>query len=202
MGVTRRAHELFGYRLDAHDGIAGRVHDLYFDDRRWLVRYLVVDVRHGLASRRVLISPVCVRGTAADARRFDVALSREQVRRGPDVDTDRPVSRQHEIALHEHYGIPFYWTHGEDATPRGGADPHLRSMRAVRGYIVFAGDSALGHVEDFLVDCGAWEVSDVVVARRRWMAGPRQAVPVGAIARVSWVGKAVYLDGRAVVQTA
>src|SRR2546422_526794 len=142
MGATKRAHGLFGYRLGARDGIAGHVHDLYFDDRRWLVRYLVVDVRHGLASRRVLISPVCVRATDADARRFDVALSREQIRFGPDVDTDRPVSRQHEIALHEYYGIASYWTHA-DETPRGGADPHLRSMRAVRGYTVIGGDRAV-----------------------------------------------------------
>ena len=202
MGATKRAHDLFGYRLGARDGSAGHVHDLYFDDRRWLVRYLVVDVRHGLASRRVLISPVCVRGVDADTRRFDLTLSRDQIRFGPDVDSDRPVSRQHEIALHEYYGIPFYWTHGDDATPRGGADPHLRSMRAVSGYTVIGGDTAVGHVADFLVDCGAWAVSDVVVARRRWMAGPRQAVPVGAIARVSWVGKAVYLDSHAAVRTA
>src|SRR5438093_13557680 len=64
MGATKRAHDLFGYRLGARDGSAGHVHDLYFDDRRWLVRYLVVDVRHGLASRRVLISPsACVAWT-------------------------------------------------------------------------------------------------------------------------------------------
>jgi len=38
--------------LHAADGDIGRVHDLYFDDRRWTVRYLVVDTRHWLPGRR------------------------------------------------------------------------------------------------------------------------------------------------------
>ena len=183
MGHLERAHHLSTYRLDATDGVAGRVHDLYFDDRRWLVRYLVVDVHHALSSRRVLISPVCVRSTDAGSRRFTVSLTREQIRRSPDVDADRPVSRQHEVMLHE-------------------ADPHLRSMRAIRGYTVIGRDAAVGHVDDFLVDCGAWTVSDVLIARRQWLAGTRRCLPVSAIGRVSWVGKAVYLDTAAVGQTA
>ena len=201
MAHTERAHVLSAYRVAAADGVAGRVHDLYFDDRRWLVRYLVVDVRHALSSRRVLISPVCVRATNPAARRFIVSLTREQIRRSPDVDADQPVSRQHEVALHEYYRLPFYWTDEhplESRTP----DPHLRSMRAIRGYTVIGRDAAMGHVDDFLVDCAAWAVTDVLIARRHWLVGPRRCLPVSAIERVSWVGKAVYLDSAAVAQSA
>src|ERR1043166_5193168 len=102
------AHELSGYPLVAADGIIGRVRDLYIDDRRWVVRYLVVELRHGLTTRRVLVSPVCVRAVDTEAARIEVSLSREQILHSPDVDADRPVSRQHEVALHEYYGIPFY----------------------------------------------------------------------------------------------
>jgi hypothetical protein len=201
MGHTERAHTLSTYRVDAADGVAGRVHDLYFDDRRWVIRYLVVDVRHALASRRVLISPVCVRDTDHAARRFTVSLTREQIRRSPDVDADKPVSRRHEVALHEYYNLPFYWKDEHPLDAYAG-DPHLRSMRAIRDYTVIGRDTAIGHVEDFLVDCGAWTVSGVVIARRHWLAGPRRRLPIDAIARVSWVGKAVYLDAAAVSQPA
>jgi len=201
MGHLERAHHLSTYRLDTTDGVAGRVHDLYFDDRRWLVRYLVVDVHHALSSRRVLISPVCVRSTDAGSRRFTVSLTREQIRRSPGVDADRPVSRQHEVMLHEYYRLPFYWKDEHPLDTRT-ADPHLRSMRAIRGYAVIGRDAAVGHVDDFLVDCGAWTVSDVLIARRQWLAGTRRCLPVSAIGRVSWVGKAVYLDTAAVGQTA
>jgi len=201
MGQTQRAHDLFKYRVAARDGVAGHVHDLLFDDRRWQVRYLVVDVHQGLSRRQVLISPICVRDADPVQRRLEVSLAREQIRRGPGVEADRPVSRQHEVALHEYYGIPFYWT-VDGSAPGGGGDPHLQSMRAVRGYTVIARDAAAGHVVDFLVDCDGWTVSDVVVARHHWLAGPRLVLPVGAVEHVSWLGKVVYLDAEALGRTA
>ena len=59
--MLRRVDELLGFRIHAADGDIGRVHDLYFDDQRWTVRYLVVDTRHWLPGRRVLLSPAAVR---------------------------------------------------------------------------------------------------------------------------------------------
>jgi hypothetical protein len=100
--LTRSARDLFGYGLHARDGALGRVHDLYFDDRRWIVRYVVVDLHRWRPGRRVLISPVCVRHVDARRRQLDVSLDLDHIRRAPDVDADRPVSRQHEIALHEY----------------------------------------------------------------------------------------------------
>jgi uncharacterized protein YrrD len=193
MEITHLAHQLWGYHLVTRDGPVGRVRDLYVDDRRWVVRYLVVELRHALASRRVLISPVCVRAVDTDARCLEVSLVREQVRHAPDVDDDRPVSRQHEIALHEYYGIPFYWT-DEDPAAAQPADPHLRSVRAVRGYSVIGRDAAIGHVEDFVIDVVGWRVSGMVVARRHWLSGPRHTLAVADITRISWLGKAVYVD--------
>jgi hypothetical protein len=187
---TRSAHELFGYRLHARDGSLGHVHDLFFDDRRWIVRYVVVDLHRWRPGRRVLISPVCVRHADTRRRRLDVSLGLDQIRRAPGVDADRPVSRQHEIALHEYYGIPWYWA---DEPPAASDDPHLRSMRAVRGYTAATRDAAVGHVMDFLIDSG-WTVVALVVARRVWLSAPRRFVSVGTVMRVSWLGKTVYLD--------
>ena len=38
-----------------------------------------------------------------------VSITKEQVRNSPDVDTERPVSRQHEMAYTGYYGYPYYW---------------------------------------------------------------------------------------------
>lgn len=187
------AHELSGLALLARDAGVGRVRDLYIDDRGWNVRYLVAEVRHGMASRRILVSPVCVTAVDVPAGRVQVSLTRDQLWRGPDVHTDRPVSRQHEIALHEYFGLPFYWS-GEEPTVERAGDPHLRSVRAVRGYTVIAGDTAIGHVGDFTIDVAQWRVAGIAVRQRRWLSGPRQSLPVGAIRSVSWIGKAVYVE--------
>ena len=49
--------KLSGCRILAVDGEAGRVRDVYLDDDRWVVRYLVVDSSDWLSEHSVLISP-------------------------------------------------------------------------------------------------------------------------------------------------
>ena len=153
------AHELFECHLRAVDGEVGRVRDLYLDDRRWTARYLVVDTGRWLRGRRVLVSPASV--LVADGRRryLRVNLTRSEVLGGPDVDVERPVSRQHEIAFHEYYGIPFYWSHDHVLESTKGGDPHLRSVRAITVYTVRSGDTVVGHYKP---------EADPTEAKRHW----------------------------------
>lgn len=107
--MLRNLKDLEGYALRATDGDIGAVKDFYFDDERWVVRYLVVKTGHWLDSRQVLISPVSI-GTPDHADKvLPVSISREQVGNSPDIDTDKPVSRQHEIDTLGYYGYPAYW---------------------------------------------------------------------------------------------
>lgn len=47
--------------IGAADGEIGRVEDVYFDDEKWTVRYLIVDTGTWLSGRNVLVSPMSVR---------------------------------------------------------------------------------------------------------------------------------------------
>lgn len=59
------------------DGNLGSVGDVYFDDRSWAVRYLVVEAGTGLPSGRAFVPPVAVR--SSDSTTLRVALSKKQV---------------------------------------------------------------------------------------------------------------------------
>ena len=107
--MSSLASELIGRTVAATDGEVGRIADLFFDDERWAVRFLVVDTGGWLASRQVLLSPASVVAEAPAVGPLPVALVREQVERSPDVDTQKPVSRQYEIAHALHYGYDTYW---------------------------------------------------------------------------------------------
>jgi sporulation protein YlmC with PRC-barrel domain len=111
--MLRPATEIRGLTIHATDGEIGSVQDLFFDDDRWTVRYVVVDTGTLLPGRRVLVSPLAVTGADWDARRLDVRLTRAQVGDSPDIETERPVSRQEqrrqERAYHDYYGWPYYW---------------------------------------------------------------------------------------------
>jgi len=107
--MLRNLNDLHGYALRATDGDVGTVKDFYFDDDRWVVRYLVVETGTWLSSRKVLISPVSLGVPDHDAQVVPVSISREQVKNSPDIDTDKPVSRQHEADYLGYYGYPVYW---------------------------------------------------------------------------------------------
>lgn len=107
--MLRNLNDLRGYALRASDGDVGTVKDFYFDDDHWAVRYLIVETGSWLSSRKVLISPVSIGTPDHDQKVLPVSITREQVRSSPDIDTDKPVSRQHEVDYLGYYGYPVYW---------------------------------------------------------------------------------------------
>lgn len=111
--MLRDLKDLKDYAIEATDGDVGRVKDCYFDDQSWTVRYLVVETGNWLASRKVLISPLSVQQPNWADKTLPVSITKEQVKASPDIDTEKPVSRQHESLFLGFYGYPMYW--GTDA---------------------------------------------------------------------------------------
>lgn len=107
--MLRSVKDLENYAIGATDGPVGHVKDCYFDDDTWVVRYLVVDTGTWLMSRQVLITPMSIRHANWADRLLPVTLTREQVKNSPNIDTDKPVSRQHETDYLGYYGYPSYW---------------------------------------------------------------------------------------------
>jgi hypothetical protein len=123
--------ELKGCSLRATDGSLGSVHDMLFDDSHWTVRWLVVDTAW-LFGRRVLIAPQALGHPDALAREFPVALTKEQIRNAPDVNTDLPVNRQHEADLYSYYGYGPHWTTMDNALIAGGGRGDIAAAHAAR----------------------------------------------------------------------
>ena len=119
--MLRNVQDLEGYAIGATDGAIGHVKDFYFDDKTWVIRYLVVETGSWLSSRKVLISPVAISHPDWTARMLPVQITREQVKNSPNIDTAKPVSRQNEVDYLAYYGYPYYWggagLWGEEAYP-------------------------------------------------------------------------------------
>ena len=121
--MLRSMNDLQDYAIHATDGTIGHVKDFYFDDQAWVVRYLVVETGTWLASRKVLISPIAIGSPNWSERILPVSITKEQVKRCPAIDTDKPVSRQHEMRYLGYYGYPYYW--GGAGLWGGGAYPGM-----------------------------------------------------------------------------
>jgi len=192
--MLKRVRELIGCAIVATDGEIGRVHDVFFDDRRWGVRYLAVHTGHWAASRRVLIRLASVARIKWPRRRVEVALTRQQVQKSPGVDTHRPIERQLEVPLYQYSGFPY----GAGDRPEGSAAPdyeqHLHSARAVIGYAVHAVDGEVGYVEDFLMDEPSGAVRYLIVDSRHWWPGKRVLLAAERIRWVSGMERGVHVD--------
>ena len=107
--MLRRFGDLRSYTIGATDGDIGTVDDVYLDDLSWTVRYVVADTGGWLSGRKVLLSPASLRGIDGPGGRVLSNLTRRQVEASPSIDTQKPVSRQHEAELLSYYGYSPYW---------------------------------------------------------------------------------------------
>jgi sporulation protein YlmC with PRC-barrel domain len=213
--MLKGVRELQGTPISATDGEIGSVDDIYFDDTGWTVRYLVVDTGRWLPGRKVLISPMAVRGKGGSGgATVPVALTKSQVENSPSVDTELPVNRQYEVEYSRYYGYPFYWSgpyrwgavrYPDDLTAtdpgpvstgpiESGGDPHLRSARDVMEYYIEATDGDIGHVEDLLLDDREWAIRYLVVDTRNWWPGKKVLISPDWIGRVRWEDSRVHVD--------
>jgi hypothetical protein len=91
-----------GFEVDDAAGAkVGIVHGHYVDAKSGEPSWLVVAV----GRRRSKLIAVPIADTAAAAGRVWTAHGREVLRSAPGVDPTRPLLREHELAICEHYGI-------------------------------------------------------------------------------------------------
>ena len=220
--MKRTIKDLMGFTMGATDGEIGKVKDFYFDDVTWTIRYLVVETGSWLSNRKVLISPEALLQVDWANETFPVNLTKEQIKKSPDVDTDQPVSRQHEMKLNAYYPWTNYWGGGilagglgatgmmmprssvpmeegvknskntPDAEPEG--DPHLRSAKNVQGYTIHALDDTIGDVEDFIVDDSNWTINYVLVDTGKWFTGKKVIISPDLIKEINWATSAVIVN--------
>ena len=208
---------LTGASVTATDGVIGHVRAAFFDDQHWTIRFVVVDCGSWLSEREVLISPYAIHQPLGSGDNVDVSLTQAQVKGSPDVDTQQPVSRQHEIENLRYYAYPAYWegdsmwglstypmlpptlTPAEVATADAAqaqaaqsADVHLRSSAVVIGYDIQASDDSIGHVQDLIFDDESWAIRYLVVDTRNWWPGGKKVlIATRWIDRIDWASSTV-----------
>ena len=194
---------LTGSPVVATDGEMGSVRTFLFDDQSWKVRYLVVDVGNWLKRRDVVLPITALEKPNWANKTFCAHLTKDQVRNSPDVDTEEPVSRQQEIAMHDYFGPLACWVDSEfgfPSMPTGMKYPvhaaevlHLRSTSHMLGYQVWATDGDFGILEGFVMDEASWHLGYLDVKSGDWLQNRSVLVPTRWIQSVSWADFRVNL---------
>ncbi len=215
--MLRRASALTGSAIEASDGEIGAIADFLFDDRSWVVRWLVVDAGKWLTTRKVLLHPQAIAMADFDRRKLVVALTRAQVQGSPRLAEHEPVSMQMERHLYDYYGWePLSLTNAFGANPiaskfsapplfvfppqdeiaavAADCDPHLRSFEAITGYHILASDGAIGAVEDLMIDDASWGLRYLVVDTGHWWSGKQVLIALHAVQDITWADRQIRVD--------
>jgi PRC-barrel domain len=195
---------LIGSSVIASDGEIGTVRNFLFDGLSWTIHYLVVDVGTWFKRRDVVLPIAAVDPPDWVQKTFHVQLTREQVGNSPDVDTEKPVSRQQAIAMEEYFGKLTMWA----STQLGGGaqiptgmkyplhtkeDPHLRSAWDLIDYKVWATDGEVGCLKGLIMDEHSWHLGYLDVKTGDWLHGRSMLIPTRWAKSISWANLRINL---------
>ena len=206
--------ETYGRTLTAQDGEIGQIKDFFFDDKTWVIRYLVVDTGAWLPGRLVLLTPHALGKWDPYGKTLHVNLNKLQIEKSPPIETHAPISREYELEYYRYYGLPNYWE-GAGMWGLGGfpamlpppstesqtfpphthrADKHLQSARAVESYQIHEVDGMLGKVSGFKVDDKSWAIREVLVEAGHWYSGKQILLRTNQIERISYAESTVFVS--------
>jgi uncharacterized protein YrrD len=216
--MKRKIKSLIGYTIQATDGEIGKVKEFYFDDRTWKIRYLIVETGSWLFGRKILLSPQSLLTPDWEKHTFPVNLTMAQIKDSPEIDTDKPISRQHEMDLYGYYPWGnYYWGNGmgvgsmgmsyaasinqaaqkeadKSVADKSDEDTYLRSTDEVIGYNIKAADGEIGDVEDFIINDKTWAIDFMEVDTGNWFPGKKVLVSPKWIREINWKNSSVIVN--------
>jgi hypothetical protein len=210
--MIRSLGNLVGYSVQTRDDGKYKLCDVLFDDRRWVVRHLVVGSHDWLMGRKILVSLRSIEEIDPARRVVIVRTSVQELEEGPEMESDCPVSRQKDLEFKGQYGwvasmygvgvqaIPFaphFYSTENDGTISAmleRADPHCRSVRVVGGYSVTDEHHEIGAVEAVMADDCTWKVHSLLVRLHGLRRTPYLLFSVHQVREVSWENRCVIVS--------
>ncbi|MFP4416268.1 MAG: PRC-barrel domain-containing protein [Fibrobacterota bacterium] len=211
--MAQSLRKIIGFTLEAIDGKAGKVQDVYFDDVYWQIHYLIIQTGGILEMKQVIIPPHAIDKVDWEKKILYASLSKEKVKSSPDPDTRKTVSRMHEIAMFRYHQWPYYWANkteppksqeisdiltDEEKRVRelvedSSTHVHLRSLREVLGYHVEVNQRKDGQVHDFIIDEKRWTVCVLEVGSGGWFSHSIHSYDKEQVDMISWMKKKIML---------
>jgi sporulation protein YlmC with PRC-barrel domain len=162
--------ELVGFSIQAKDGQIGKVSDFYFDEKEWIVRYLIDKTGSWFSRRLVVISPASIEKIDIEKKEIMTSLTRSQVENSPRIDLGKPLAQDEEQQVVNYYHWPDYksltkeWMMQRDiAADKNSTGPNLHSSQTVTGYHIITREEELGFVENMIVDEKTWMIRYLVI---------------------------------------
>lgn len=181
--------KIIGYKMLATDGVIGECKDFLFEDRPWVIRYLVAKPNDWLFGRKVLLPLTALSRPEWKTQLLHVNLTKFQIEKSPPLSEDEPVSREYEKQSFLYYGWPAYWEHSLPDEPAG--ESKLRSVNEVTGYTVLGMDKQIGQILDMIIEDEIWAIRYLAVKTVREFGEKMILLAPQWVQSVDWLNQAV-----------
>lgn len=213
-----RYTKLTDFEVFTEEEKLGEIHDIYFEDGDWQVRYAIIESGDWLLGERVIIAMEALGKPNWEDKRIVADVSREDIESRPKIDFAKPVSRERLSELHQHYQwAPIMPSSAPPGSPIVGPYPilpptadiserrklldqaeegegSLRSAQEVAGYEVECENDCIGSVEDFFIEEDGWIIRYLLIDIRRWIKERRVIVSPEWVSEIDWLGEEIEVD--------
>jgi hypothetical protein len=159
----------------------GKLQDFFFDEERWVIRYVEADQGKIFPNKKVLIPRALLDAPDWENKKFNVSLTRDDFDKCPSTEENKPVSQAYETRLLSHLQMQNYWAVAPPA-PTGmtfpmrpiappetqikeeDIDTKLRSFNEILGYTVNTTDGNHHRLSDIIVDDEDWQILYMVIS--------------------------------------
>jgi sporulation protein YlmC with PRC-barrel domain len=220
MDMFQSLRQMTGYTVRSKDGQQiGTVSDFLFDDMRWVIRYMAVDTNSDMGGKRVLLSPVVISKLDQDRRSISIQVESDQIAASPATGSSDPVTRQHEVQIHEFYRWPAYWEEAAEVPPveagmsgwpvtemmteveaqrkeqgKGKQNPSIRSLEGTFGFTVQSRDGEdAGTLHDLIVHEQNWRISYMIVSTDGILPGRKVVLSPASVVEFDWENEVLVL---------
>jgi hypothetical protein len=182
--MLRGVHKLHGFTIHATDGEIGKIIDFYIDCSDWKIHYAIVKLGGLFQIRDVLIcvsqlGPSGLSGISSD-------LTTLQVQTSPVIDSAKPLTRDKDIELQNHYGIKCRnYTNDEGSI--------LQKILALKDFTLISKNGEAGRVEDIIIDDEIWFVKYLVISTGSWT-GKRVLLDISMSKKIDWEQSRIEFD--------
>lgn len=163
---------LMNCKVQNTDGNLSKIKDIYFDDKTWEIRNLVLDVSKWWTGKgRFLIKPKNIEGLDSTNSIIFISLSLGQVQENSSGRLDAEV--QHKQKLEK-----------KEAESSEEKVTKLRSSKELFDFRVQRNGTEIGALKDLTVDVGSWKFEHLVISEGEFSRAYGEMIPTCSVKKI------------------
>ncbi len=202
-------NKIKSYNVQAYDGPIGKIKDFYFDEKNWIIRYLLIDSDGYLNRSNGFISTSSISNIDPIANIIRVNFSSNHIGRNTEAHIEikqkenNHRERQMEIQFSDFFKRPNSWGHldgpwvvgpqgviyenmvGKNEIRLQSCQPNLPSYNQLAKYQVHAINAYLAPIKDILINEDTWQFNFLELEKGAWQPSQSTLVPYDLIERLN-----------------